>query len=193
MGERLCSRTNENRETAIMSCSVEKSSGVTFYLLNDVLILNRCYTAEMLLTDRAIVVNSNCLLPTYFSELGLCASQWRKMLATVIAVISCFTLKTHSLQYFQRPLPFVPASLSLSFSFCVLSAVSPLRSALLLFCLFNLSFYPPSPALGSIIHPLYCFASSQILFLISACILHPHENMRQIKQLIYLSFVCTDP
>lgn len=165
-GWRLCSRRNEKWETAITSlCSIEKSSAVTFNLLNDVQILNCCNTGEMLLTDLAIVVKSNCLLQTCFSELGLYVSQWKKMGPTVITVISCFlSLKTHSLQYFLCPLPFLPPSLSLSLSYCVLSAVSPSPSALLLFRLFNLSFYPFSPALSSIIHPLHCFSSSEILF-----------------------------
>lgn len=143
----------------------KKSSAVTFNLLNDAQILNCCFAAEMLLTDLAIVVNSNCSLQTCFSELRLYVSHWKKIVPTVITVISCFfSIETHLLQYFLCQLPFLPPSLSLSLSYCVLSAVSPSRSAPLLFRLSNLSFYPLSPASGSIIHPLHCFPSSEILF-----------------------------
>ncbi len=93
----------------------EKSSAVTFNLLNDVQILNCCYTAEMLLTDLAIVVKSNCLLQTCFSELGLYVSQWKKMVPTVITVISLFLSQNSLPAVFSSPTA-LPASLAIFIS-----------------------------------------------------------------------------
>lgn len=144
----------------------KKSSAVTFNLLNDAQILNCCFAAEMLLTDLAIVVNSNCFLQTCFSELRLYVSHWKKIVPTVITVISCFFFlsKPTCCSIFCANCPScLPRYLYLShIVFCLL--FSPSRSAPLLFRLSNLSFYPLSPASGSIIHPLHCFPSSEILF-----------------------------
>ncbi len=78
-----------------------------------------------------MVVISNCLPLTRLSELGLYVSHWRETVTTKMAVISCFLLKTHSLQYFFTPTAALPTSLSIFVShvmFCLLFLPSDLLS-----------------------------------------------------------------
>lgn len=122
-------------------CSIEKSSAVTSNLLNDVQILNRCYTAEMLWTDLAIVVNSNCLLQTCFSELGLCVSQWKKIVPTVISSNLLFSLSK-----------LTPCSIS--YAHCPSCLLPYIYLSHIVFCLL---FQPPNRLSFSIASLIYLF------------------------------------
>lgn len=109
---RLCNWRNEKWRTAITSLSsIGKSSAVTFSWLNEVQILNRCFTAEMILTDKAIVVTSNCFLWISFSELPLYVSHWQKIVPTVIPYFVSQNLLP-AVNF--APLPSLPPSPSLS-------------------------------------------------------------------------------
>lgn len=185
-----CVALKSEKQQSRHCAQIGKSSAVTFNLLKDVQIVNGCYTAEMLLTDAAIVVNSNCLLRTRFGELHPYVPKWRKIVSTVIALISRFLSQKSLPAVFLVPTA-LPASLalSLSLSYCVLSAVSPSRWAFLLLRLFNLSFYPPSPALGSITHLLHCFS----LFWNDCFDLPfytPSQQKQEADQTSYLFVIC---
>lgn len=159
-GVRLCNWRNEKWGTAITSLSsIGKSSAATFSWLSEVQILNRCFTAEMILTDKAIVVTSNCLLRISFSELPS-VSHWEKIVLTVIP----YFVSQNLLPAVNFAPTALAASLTIFISHSLLSAVSPAQWALLLVCLFNLSFYPPSSMQSSIIHPHHCLSSSETLF-----------------------------
>ena len=186
-----CVVLKSEKQQSSHCAQIGKSSAVTFNLLKDVQIVNGCYTAEMLLTDVAIVVNSNCLLRTRIGELHPYVPQWRKIVPTVIALISCFLSQKLLPAVFLVPTA-LPASLalSLSLSYCVLSAFLPpdelsfsCASLIYLFILLLLRW--AQLLIRSIVFP-----SSEITVLISPSILHPSKNKRQIKHLIYLSFVC---
>ena len=180
-----------NSDGVIASCQ-KKKSAVILSLLNDDQILNLWYAAEMLLTDLAIMVGSNCLQQASFSELGLYVSQWKKIVLTVIVVIWFSLSKLTPASIFSAHCPSLPSIaifIFLTFAFCfpfLLSrsaSPSPFSSLIFLFILFLLRW-------AQLFICSHCFSLLWNTVLISSSILHPGENKRQIKQLIYLSFVC---